>query len=452
MKSIVPASALKLFLLMVGMVIFAGCSDTFTGGEEATPEPTLRQGKLRHPYLMDRAYTSKGSGKFGNESSLNLILSINKQSTLERYNVLERYTTLERYNVLERYEYTNVFAGYAITVEDSLGLSEYNAFLDELENDPDIIWYEPDFTVDLPEAAAATGQTGQLIPWSVAAVGGKESWTVSGNGYGVVNVDVFILDTGVARALRYDPDDDLYLYASEDIRKGHSDPADHDGHGTHIAGIVGAIDDQDNLVGIAPGARIHNLKVLNDNGTTDVSVVVAAMEEVIAWKQAHPGKPAVVNLSIGENIGTSAYTSLDEAVEAALDAGIVVVAAAGNYGADAINVTPAHVEGAITVGSYDVNGVFSSFSNYGSMVDLLAPGEAVISLGINQEGPKSMSGTSMAAAHVTGAAALYVAKHPWASPLEVRTALLDAARDFVVGEPVGTTGKSVWVGPVETQY
>lgn len=441
---------LHVTLLLVGLVAFSGCSDTFTGGEETAPELTLSQGKMRHPYLMDQAYSSKGSGKFGNESSLNLILSIDKQSTLERYNVLERYTTLERYNVLERYEYNNVFGGYAITVEDSLGLSEYNAFLNELENDPDIIWYEPDFSVDLPEASFSAAQTGQLIPWSVAVIGGEDSWTKSGNGSGVVDVDVFILDTGVARALANDPDDDLYLYASEDIRDGLSDPVDHDGHGTHIAGIIGAIDDGDNLVGIAPGARIHNLKVLNDDGTTDVSVVVAAIEEIIAWKQVYPYKPAVVNLSIGENIGTNAYTALDEAVEAALDAGIIVVAAAGNYGTDAINVTPAHVEGAITVGSFDVNGIFSSFSNYGSMVDLLAPGEAVISLGIHQEGPKSMSGTSMAAAHVTGAAALYVAQHPLASPLEVRTALLDAARDFVVGEPAGTTNKSVWVGPSET--
>ncbi len=442
--------SLPVVLLMVGLIFFSGCSDSFTGGEEASPETSLRQGKLRHPYLMDQAYTSKGSGKFGNESALNLILSINKQSTLERYNVLERFTTLERYNVLERYEYNNVFGGYAITVEDSLGLSEYNAFLDELEQDPDIIWYEPDFTVDLPNASASTGQTGQLIPWSVAAIGGMESWTISGDGSGFVNVDVFILDTGVARALANDPYDDLYLYYSEDVRDGLNDATDHDGHGTHIAGIIGAIDDGDNLVGIAPGARIHNLKVLNDNGTTDVSVVVAAMEKIIAWKQAHPAKPAVVNLSIGENIGSPDYTALDEAVEAAINAGITVVAAAGNQGIDAVNVTPAHVEGAITVGSYDVNGVFSSFSNHGSMVDLLAPGEAVISLGINGEGPQSMSGTSMAAAHVSGAAALYVARHPQASPLEVRTALLDDARNFVIGLPTGTTDASVWVGPAET--
>ncbi|WP_457654504.1 hypothetical protein [Rhodocaloribacter sp.] len=239
MKSNKHVYSLHVALLLVGLVVFSGCSDTFTGEEEASPELTLSRGKMRHPYLMDQAYSSKGSGKFGNESSLNLILSINKQSTLERYNVLERYTTLERYNVLERYEYDNAFGGYAITVEDSLGLSEYNAFLNELENDPNIIWYEPDFSVDLPEASFSTAQTGQLIPWSVAVIGGEDSWTKSGDGSGVVDGDVFILDTGVARALVDAPDDDLYLYASEDIRNGLGAPADRDGHGTHVAGIIG---------------------------------------------------------------------------------------------------------------------------------------------------------------------------------------------------------------------
>ena len=434
---------------LMGALLFTGCSDSFTGSESNATEENLQQGKLRHPYLMERAYSSKGTGKFGNESSLNLILSINKQSTLERYNVLERYTTLERYNVLERYEYSNVFGGFAITVEDSLGLSEYNAFLNELEQDPDILWYEPDFPVMLPNATPAAGQTGQFVPWSVAAIGGMDSWTKSGDGTGVVDVNVFILDTGVAQADANDPNDDLRLTFSIDMRQGMNDPADHDGHGTHIAGIIGAIDDNDGLVGVAPGAKIHNGKVLNDDGTTDVSVVIAAMEEIIAWKQAHPTEPAVVNLSIGENIGTGAYTALDEAVQAAIEAGVVCVVAAGNHGADAVNVTPAHVAEAITVGSYDVNGVFSSFSNHGPLVDILAPGEAIVSLGKGLEGPQVMSGTSMATAHVSGAAALYLAQHPLASPQEVYDALLGTAKSFVIGAPTGTTNRSVWVGPAE---
>ena len=92
---------------------------------------------------------------------------------------------------------------------------------------------------------------------------------------------------------------------------------------------------------MAPGARVHNFKVLDDSGKSDISVVIAAVEHVLSAKLASPTTPMVVNLSLGEDVGTTAYTALDEAIVAATAEGVVFVVAAGNQGIDASNVTPA---------------------------------------------------------------------------------------------------------------
>ncbi|MCH7891367.1 MAG: S8 family serine peptidase, partial [Gemmatimonadetes bacterium] len=122
------------------------------------------------------------------------------------------------------------------------------------------------------------------------------------------------------------------------------------------------------------------------------------------------------------------------------------VIAAGNESRNVSNVTPAKVAGAITVGSYDINGDFSSFSNWGPKVDILAPGEDIVSLSPNG-GPVAMTGTSKAASPVTGAAALYLSQNPTASPSQVEAALVALAQSFVTGTSASsTTNKSVWVG------
>ena len=107
---------------------------------------------------------------------------------------------------------------------------------------------------------------------------------------------------------------------------------DNDGHGTHIAGMIGALDNNVGVVGVAPGARIHNLKIFGDDLTADVSVAIEAIEHAIDWKLAHPEKPGVMNLSFGENTWSTDYTSLDLVVETAISAGLIVVVAAGVLG------------------------------------------------------------------------------------------------------------------------
>lgn len=415
--------------------------------EDTNLTVTTSQDKLRHQDLLSRAVKTDPASKNGAQT-LGLIFSVEPQKVFDRYAILDRYKIFDRYKILDRYEFTNTFPGFAITVEDQSGLGEYNDFLDVLINDPDVAWVEPDFSVDLPTSMTASSLNGQQVPWSVAMVGGKESWTVSGDGTGTVDVDVYILDTGVAMAENDDPDDDLRLVENIDFRGNayNGSARDIDGHGTHIAGIIGAIDDYDNIVGVAPGVRIHNYKVLNDDGKTDVSVVIAAVEHLLAQKLANPSKPMVVNMSLGENIGSGSYTALDEAIRTATQAGVIFVAAAGNHGIEVEKVTPAHCLEVITVGSYDINGMFSSFSNYGPKIDILAPGEGVLSMA--PDGTLvEMSGTSMATAHVTGAIALYLAYFPNATQTQVKAALMQYAKSFVRNQPKGTTKKSLWVGP-----
>lgn len=432
---------LTLFFLVLGAAV-SGCTDSFVAPQGELEDGDARvaqhdQPKLRHAHLFERAVRDADAGK-GAAAPVGLIIKAN--------GVVNRYGLTQRYGITQRYEYNDVFYGLAGEVDSA----QLDSVLAEMATDPDIIWVEPDFNMTMPPSnATAGGSSQQQIPWSVAAIGGQTSWAVSGDGQGTVGVDVFVLDTGVANANNNDPNDDLLLVENVDFRPGMNDAKDYYGHGTHVAGIIGAYDDNDGLVGIAPGVWVHNLKVLGDDGTADVSLVIAAIEHVTAAKLAAPAKHMVVNLSLGEDINTPEYSALDEAVEASIQAGVVYVIAAGNESRNVSNVTPAKVDGAITVGSYATDGSFSAFSNWGPKVDLLAPGEGVISLGSaasGATGPVAMSGTSMSAAHVTGAAALYMAQNPSATPAQVQQALIDSAWDMVTGTTGSTTSKSVWVG------
>ena len=438
-------------VLLFSSALLVGCTDSFTGAEysEHNDAPAPMQAsydgpKFRNAHLLDQAIRAEAVGKSASTFSLNLIVRV-AGHVLDKQKITDRFRITDRYKISQRYQYDNAFDGFAWAIEDTTGGTDYQGFLDSLNADPDIAWYEPDFQVESPPVTVAGGAAGQQVPWSVSAVGGRTSWAVSGNGSGSVNVDVYILDTGVAQANPNDPNDDLNLVENIDFRDGFSDAADYDGHGTHIAGIIGAVDDNDGLVGLAPGAHIHNLKVLGDDGLGEVSVALAAVEYVMAQKLANPSTPMVVSLSLGDDVVTTSYTALDEAIKASVEAGVVYVIAAGNHGGQVATVTPAHVTEAITVGAYDAGGGFASFSNHGSLIDILAPGESVISLAPSGN-PVQMTGTSMATAHVTGAAALYLAQNPSASPAQVAQALVANAGSFVSGAPGTTTNKSVWVG------
>jgi len=270
--------------------------------------------------------------------------------------------------------------------------------------------------------------SGETTPWGVERIGA--TGPVDAN-----SVEVYVIDTGVQTS-------DLSL------QEHLIGPGDADGHGTHVAGTIAATDNDVGVVGVAPGARVINVNVFGDDGQAHSSDLIAALDDIVARKKAHPEQPMVVNLSLGANVGTTTYGPLDRAVQTAIQAGITVVVAAGNERVDATLVTPAHVADAITVGAYNPLNLFAAFSNYGPALDLLAPGVEIPSLLPSQDGSVRtgrMSGTSAAAPHVTGAAARYLVSHPTATPQQVRDALVANSKAKIGVTPTGTTDRTVWI-------
>jgi subtilisin family serine protease len=184
--------------------------------------------------------------------------------------------------------------------------------------------------------------------------------------------------------------------------------SDCNGHGTHVAGTVAG-----SIHGVAKAARIVPVRVFGCTGGSSFSTIIAGID----WVRANHVKPAVANMSLGG--GASSAT--DTATNNLINAGVTVVVAAGNSNANACNYSPARVANAITVGSTTSTDARSSFSNYGSCVNIFAPGSSITSAWYTStSATNTISGTSMASPHVAGVAALYLAGSPSASPATVR--------------------------------
>ncbi|HEU4628176.1 MAG TPA: S8 family serine peptidase [Gemmatimonadaceae bacterium] len=202
---------------------------------------------------------------------------------------------------------------------------------------------------------------------------------------------------------------------------------DCDGHGTHVAGTVGG-----STYGVAKGVKLVAVRVLDCSGSGSWSGVIAGIDWVTADHQA--GSPAVANMSLGGG----AVSSVDEAVQNSIADGVTYTVSAGNgnrggVAQDACNYSPARVGAAITIGATDQTDRKASWSNYGDCVDFFAPGVGITSSwNTSNTATNTISGTSMAAPHVTGAAALYLADHPGATPQQVRDALYAATTKGIV--------------------
>lgn len=194
---------------------------------------------------------------------------------------------------------------------------------------------------------------------------------------------------------------------------------DCNGHGTHVAGTVGGT-----TYGVAKDVTLVPVRVLDCEGSGTDTGVIDGMDWV-----AGQGGPAVANMSLGGG----ASSAIDEAIDRIVDAGVTVAVAAGNETADACDSSPARADSAITVAASNIDDQAAYFSNYGSCVDLFAPGEDITSSWMGSDtATNTISGTSMATPHVTGAAALYLEEHPGASPSSVASALEAAATPDVV--------------------
>ncbi|MFF3646446.1 S8 family peptidase [Streptomyces sp. NPDC002564] len=235
-------------------------------------------------------------------------------------------------------------------------------------------------------------------------------------------VTAYVIDTGVRITHSEISGRAVNGYDAVD---GDNTAQDGNGHGTHVATTIAG-----KTYGVAKKAKIVAVRVLDNNGSGTTAGVVAGIDWVTSNHAA--GAPAVANLSLGGG----ASTTLDNAVKKSIADGVTYAVAAGNANTNAGNTSPARVPAAITVGATSNTDARASFSNYGSILDLFAPG-VNITAGWNTSdtATNTISGTSMATPHVAGAAAVYLAGHTSATPAQVSTALVNGATPNVVTGP-----------------
>jgi len=299
---------------------------------------------------------------------------------------------------------------------------------------PGVTWVQADTEVR---------STAQRLPSGIDRANADASPTAAIDGTDQrVDVDVAVIDTGVDLD---HPDLNVYRAGGKNCSLLGLTPDDQNGHGTHVSGTIGALDDANGVVGMAPGARIWPVKVLNAAGVGSTSDVICGIDYVTA----NADQIEVANMSLGGggeddgNCGQSNNDAQHEAICASVAAGVTYVVAAGNDSADASTSTPAAYDEVVTVSALadfngepgggapatcrnDVDDTFADFSNYGADVDLIAPGVCIDSTWMGG-GYDTISGTSMASPHVAGGAALYLASNPGASPETVKSALQSAS-------------------------
>lgn len=213
---------------------------------------------------------------------------------------------------------------------------------------------------------------------------------------------------------------------------------DCNGHGTHVAGTVGS-----STYGVAKNVTLHSVRVLRCDGSGMVSELVAA----INWVTANRINPAVANISITASGGSNA---LDNALASSIASGVTYSVAAGNFGSNACNYSPARAPNVLTVGAIGSNDYRAGYSNQGPCLDLYAPGNGVLSLSNGDDvSTRFMNGTSMASPHVAGVAALYLESNPNASPATVTQQIINGTTEGVVANTDGVGPNRLlhsWIG------
>lgn len=303
------------------------------------------------------------------------------------------------------YTYSAAVQGFAARLPEQA--------LNGLVHNPNIEYIEVDQVITLE-----TTQT--PATWGIDRIDARKgldnSYTYNATGAGVT---AYIIDTGI----RFSHTEfGGRATSGYDFVDNDTNASDCNGHGTHVAGTVGGA-----TYGVAKAVSLVAVRVLNCSGSGTTSGVVAGID----WVTKNHKAKAVANMSLGG--GPS--TTLDTAVKNSIAGGVVYAIAAGNSNRDACRYSPARVPEAITVGATTSSDARASYSNYGTCLDLFAPGSSITSAWYTSDtATNTISGTSMATPHVTGVAALYLEGHT-ATPLEVRNAIVTNATAGVVGNP-----------------
>jgi subtilisin family serine protease len=321
---------------------------------------------------------------------------------------------------------TNAYGGVATNIY-AYALNGFSAEMSEdqalkLSADPRVKFVEEDSVME-----ATVTQTNP--PWGLDRIGQRDlplnqaySYTTTGAG-----VNVYIIDTGIRRT--HTQFGGRAFVGFDAIGDGQNSN-DCNGHGTHVSGTVGG-----STFGVAKAVRLFAVRVLNCSGSGTNSGVIAGVN----WVTANHISPSVANMSLGGG----ASSALDTAVNNSINSGVTYAIAAGNANTNAANSSPARVAAAITVGSSTISDARSSFSNFGSVVDIFAPGSSILSAWRTSDtATATLSGTSMATPHVAGVAARFLQSNPGSSPATVRNEIVNQATlNHLSGIPSGTANR-----------